>query len=68
MTLLRTLKALILGETWLLPLGVAAIVLASAIARSQADELWRELGGLALLGAIGVLLVVSVRRSARPRR
>ena len=68
MTLLRTLKKLILGETWLLPLGVALVVGAATVARALLHEqTWREYGGFALLAAITILLSLSVTLSTRNR-
>jgi hypothetical protein len=68
MTLLRTLKKLILGETWLLPLGVALVVGAAAVARVLLHEqTWQEYGGFALLAAITILLSLSVTLSTRNR-
>lgn len=67
MNLLRTLKTLILGETWLLPLGVGLVVGACAVAGSLLDDAWQRYGGFALLCAIAILLSVSVAFSARRR-
>ena len=67
MTTLRTLKKLILGETLVLPAGVAATLVAVVVVREVAGDHWHRVGGFLLLaGVVGVLLV-SVARSARPR-
>jgi hypothetical protein len=67
MTTLRTLKKLILGETLVLPAGVAATLVAAVVVREVAGDHWHRVGGFLLLaGVVGVLLV-SVARSARPR-
>ncbi len=68
MSTLRALKRLVLGETWLLPLGIAAVVAAAALlVRPLAAHAWQHLGGFMLLaGVLGVLLA-SVARAARPR-
>jgi purine-cytosine permease-like protein len=64
--LLRSLRSLILGETWTIPLGVAAAVLIAALLRSAfPDHLWDELGGFALAGMIAITLVTSISRSSR---
>ena len=65
MTTLRTLKKLVLGETWTLPIGVALALTVGALLRRLAPEAWEHVGGLAL--AIGVLIVlhVAVARSVR---
>lgn len=59
---MRTLRKLILGETWFLPFGIALVLGLAALISVAADELWQEAGGLLLLVAVGVLLVASVRR------
>jgi hypothetical protein len=65
---MRTLKKLVLGETWFLPLGIAAVLVVGGLAlRPLAPALWHDAGGFILLaGVLGVLLV-GVARSA-PRR
>lgn len=69
MTFVRTLRTLVLGETWLLPLGVAAVVLGSAlVARPLLDANWDGLGGFVLLAGVAVVLMAGVSVSARPRR
>ena len=68
MSLLRTLKKMILGETWLLPLGVGLTVAAGAVGRELLPgDVWRDLAGFALLAGIAVVLTLSVARSARRR-
>lgn len=64
MTLLRSLRLLILGETWLLPAGVAAVLLAAAGLRTLEPQLWRSVGGLALLAGVACVLALSAARSA----
>jgi ABC-type phosphate/phosphonate transport system permease subunit len=64
--LLRSLRALVLGETWTIPLGVAAAVLIAVLLRSAfPDQLWDELGGFLLAGMIAITLVTSISRSSR---
>jgi hypothetical protein len=68
MSTLRTLKKLILGETWLLPIGVAAVVATGALViRPVADTAGEHAGGFILLAGILCVLLASVARSARPR-
>lgn len=67
MTVLRTLKKLLLGETWLLPLGVAAAVGVSVVARHVLGDDWQDVGGFVLLAAIAIVLSLSVADSARRR-
>ena len=68
MTLLRTLRKLVLGETWALPVGVAASVSAAAVARDVTgpDGWFADAGGWLLLGLLAVGFCVAVLRSARP--
>jgi hypothetical protein len=64
--LLRSLRALILGETWTIPLGVAAAVVITALLRSAfTDQLWNEIGGFVLAGLIAATLVGSISRSSK---
>ncbi|HET9315898.1 MAG TPA: hypothetical protein VFQ51_09925 [Vicinamibacteria bacterium] len=67
MTLLRTLRRLVLGETWALPVGVAASVAAAGVAREVAgpDAWFAESGGWLLLGLLAVAFAVAVLRSGR---
>jgi hypothetical protein len=64
---LRTLRKLVLGETWTLPLGVAVAVGAAGLARALAGAhgWWRGGGGFVLLALVVLALLVAVRR---PRR
>ena len=66
MSLLRTLKKLVLGETWILPCGIAALLGVCAVARSLGG--WPEFGGPLLLGGVIAVLLVSVARTARGAR
>jgi hypothetical protein len=66
MSTLRTLKKLVLGETWLLPLGVAAVVGSSALlVRPLVGAEWHHVGGLIILAGIVALLLLSVARDGR---
>jgi hypothetical protein len=66
MNTLRTLKRLVLGETWLLPLGIAAVVAAAELVlRPLAADAWQHVGGFILLAAVLALLLTSVARGAR---
>lgn len=61
---LRTLRKLVLGETWTLPLGVVVAVGVAGAMRALAGGhgWWREGGGFVLLALILVALLVAVRR------
>jgi hypothetical protein len=68
-TLLRTLRKLVLGETWALPAGVALAVGATAIARALAGSAgWFETGGgWLLLTLLAGGFALAVLRSGRVR-
>ena len=67
MTTLRTIKKLILGETWFLPLGIALTLAGAGILRATVPTDWSSLGGLLMLGAVLLTLLASVQRSASRR-
>jgi hypothetical protein len=67
-SVLRELRKLVLGETWVLPLGVAALLAASLILRAVAPDLWEDAGGFLLLGGVvGLLTAVSAGSASRRR-
>jgi len=63
-TFLRTLRELVLGETWTLPLGVAFLLVAGAVLEDVAADFWEDAGGFVLLGGVIAVLLVTVRRGA----
>ena len=63
-TFLRTLRGLVLGETWTLPLGVALVLAAGALLREAAPDFWEDAGGFVLLGGVVAVLLVAVRGGA----
>jgi len=64
MTLLRSLRSIVLGETWTLPVGVGVILLAGFLLRGVDEALWRDLGGAVLLaGVLAVLAIAAPRPS-----
>jgi hypothetical protein len=65
MSTLRTLKKLLFGETWLLPIGIAIVIAAALLIRALDPRLWTDAGGLILLTGVIVVLLTSVRRTAR---
>lgn len=66
---MRALRKVVLGETWLLPLGVVAVVLAGPlVGRPLLAGAWDDLGGFVLLIGVAAVLIASVSISARPRR
>ena len=64
--LLRSLRSLIFGETWTVPLGVGAAIVITALLRSAFPEhLWDEIGGFVLAGLIAATLIGAISRSSR---
>lgn len=68
MTLLRTLRLLVLGETWTLPLGVAAVLLGGAALRALDAPLWHDAGGFVLLAGVIFVLVAGVASGRGTKR
>ena len=65
MSTLRTVKKLLFGETWLLPLGIVALVaVADAVVRPLLRGAWDDLGGFVLLAGVLALLLASVARGS----
>jgi hypothetical protein len=64
-TTLRTLKQLLFGETWLLPIGIAIVVVAAWLIRTLDRDLWTHAGGLIVLIGVVAVLLTCVRRTAR---
>jgi hypothetical protein len=67
MSTLRALKKLLLGETWMLPLGIAVVVAAGLLVRPLASHVWEHLGGFMLLAGVLAVLLASVAGAARAR-
>ena len=65
--IIRTVRKLVFGETWTLPIGVALSVGVAAILRAIVGEhgWWSEGGGFVLLALILASLLAAV---GRPRR
>jgi hypothetical protein len=59
----RRLRKLVLGETWALPIGIAAAVLIAFLVRSIAGEegWWQDAGGFVLLGLLLVGFATALR-------
>jgi hypothetical protein len=66
---IRTLRKLVLGETWVLPLGVAVAVGCAGVLRALAGDAawWRDGGGFVLLALVVIALLVAVGRPNRGR-
>lgn len=68
MNTLRTVKKLLFGETWLLPVGIAGLLAAAGlVVRPVAAAAWEHLGGFLLLVGVLCLLLASVARAALRR-
>ncbi len=66
MSTLRALRKLILGETWIVPVGVALTLLAGAlVVKPLAPDFWHTAGGPLLTVGVVLVLVLSVARGAR---
>ena len=65
--MIRTLRKLVLGETWALPIGVGVAVGISGLLSALAGDAawWRDGGGFVLLGLVVVALLVAVGRPSR---
>jgi hypothetical protein len=67
MSFLRTLKKLLFGETWLLPIGLGLALLVTLIFKDTAGDHWHHIGGFVLLAGVLAVVVTSVGRSAKAR-
>ena len=66
---MRTARKLLFGETWVVPLGVALVLLTGAlVVREAAPDAWAHGGGFFVLAGALAVLGLSVARSAKPRR
>ena len=60
--LLGSLRELVLGETWTIPVGVGAAVAAGVLLRGALPErLWENAGGFVLALLVVATLAVSLR-------
>jgi hypothetical protein len=67
--LLGSLRRLILGETWTIPLGVgASLGLAVLIRASLPEASWEVVGGFCLAAFVLGVLACSLRGAPRSRR
>jgi hypothetical protein len=56
------LRKLVLGETWILPLGVAVTLLAGLALDAAGPGWWHRAGGFVVLAGALATLAVSLRR------
>jgi membrane protein implicated in regulation of membrane protease activity len=59
---IATLRKLVFGETWTLPIGIALAVGIAALLRELGGDWWREGGGFVLLALVLLALLAAVRR------
>jgi membrane protein implicated in regulation of membrane protease activity len=62
--MLKTVRKLVLGETWVLPIGVALAVGVAAVLRAVAGDhgWWHDAGGFVLLALVAAALLAAARR------
>ena len=66
---MRTLRKLVLGETWTLPIAIGAAIGLAALLHAVAGGWWRSGGGFVLRALIEVAYLASTHtRRARRRR
>jgi uncharacterized membrane protein len=59
---MNALRKLILGETWVLPLGITAVVLVVAlVVKPLMGDAWSDAGGFVLLAGVCGVLLLSTR-------
>jgi hypothetical protein len=62
--LLGSLRSLVLGETWTIPIGVALTLVAALVLRATLPaHVWTHDGGFMLAGLVAVTLAASWRWS-----
>jgi hypothetical protein len=62
MDLLRSLRALVFGETWSVPAGVAAALITAILVRAAVPHsVWSHLGGFLLAALVATTLAHSLR-------
>jgi hypothetical protein len=67
MRTLHTVKKLVLGETWILPIGLALTLAAAGVLRRLGAGDWPHLAGFIMLAGVLMILLASVSQSARRR-
>jgi hypothetical protein len=67
MTVLRNLRKLVLGETWVLPLSLLALLAGAAALRALSLPTWHAAGPVLLPAGVVAVLAAAVWRSL-PRR
>jgi hypothetical protein len=67
MSALRTLRKLVFGETWALPIGLFLTLGACALLRHVTPGFWHAAGPALLPVGVVVVLTLAVSRSLPPR-
>ena len=58
---LRSLRSLLLGETWTIPVGVgASLLIAAALRSALPDHVWHQGGGFVLAALVAATLTVAL--------
>lgn len=63
MSVLGQARKAVFGETWALPIGVAALLGLAVLLKHAAADAWVDIGGPLLLAGAALILVVLVRRA-----
>lgn len=59
--LLRSLRSLVFGETWTIPLGVGTtLLIAAGLHSALADSFWHRAGGFLLAGLVVATLALAL--------
>jgi hypothetical protein len=59
--LLRSLRSLVFGETWTIPLGVGTtLLLAAALRSALSTRFWHQGGGFVMAGLVAATLALSL--------
>jgi len=64
---MRELRKLVLGETIVLPVGVALVLMSALVLYETAPSWWPEAGGFVLLGLVVAVLAVALAPAHRRR-
>lgn len=64
--LFGSIRSLVLGDTWSVPLGVAAVVAVGAGLDQLVPDLWSDWGGIVLV--VGAASVLAISTGPRPKR
>ncbi len=64
---LATLRKLVLGETWAVPVGVALTVGVAGVLSAVGPGWWDDAGGFVVLAGALATFVVALRRGLPPR-